>query len=449
MFLREAVLMHLRRFHTSFSSFGYAFLTGKALTPTMAGFSRSFTRFAIQLCMAKATVMAANLCLARYLDTKQFGELALVLAIGSYWCLPFFTCWGFSYVRFASRKDPVESCEKYLGATLVCVGLAVGLLFPILVFFRQEFSNALNLSIGTWLWGCFFGILMGAYYFSKNIFQAAREWNLYVASEFLFSLSLILGALILYLLINADQYPFTLYLLVFAHICGLVIGTKHIVNKIQWFTFDHFKQISIYGIGLCISFGLSLLGLQLDKILLNYYSDMNTVGRYQAYYISTYGILSGFSIILNNYLLPAYGQYGIKSVQRVLQRVLILSTLPLFAGCLVAGRLAFHLLGHSYGFLWSELLWASVFSVAAFWLQTEVFFAMTLGRKQLAVNSLAYALFIAVQCLTMPYLIRTHGVMGAYQGMTAASLGGLLVVLSAVAIAIKEEEVHTHEIQRR
>ena len=414
-----------------------------------ASFSRAFTQFALKLAIAKAMVMVANLCIARHLDTAHFGRLAIVLAIGNYWCLPFFTCWGLAYVRFASRQAQEESCREYLTGTLVCIALAVSIILPIQIIFRQEFSDFLNMSTSTWVYGCLFGILMGSYYFSKSIFQAKEKWSLYIASEFLFAISLTIGVILLYMLNSSRNFFNIIFILTFSHLLGSMIGLFEIKPAIKSPKLTYVNQVAYYGIGLFVSFGLSLMGMQLDKILLNSYSDTITIGRYQAYYISTYGILSSFSIIFNNYLLPAYGKHGQRTVQGVLQRILLLATLPMFTGCLLAGRLAFHLLGDSFGFLWSELAWASVFSVAAFWLQTEVFFSMTLGKKQLAVNSLAYATFIGIQFLTMPHLIRTAGVIGAYQGMTAASLAGLLIVYSAITISLKRGAVCANGIQCR
>ncbi len=437
------------RLQTTVWNRGYALLTGKTLTAALACFSRSFTRFALKLLMAKAMVMFAMLGMARYLDTADFGRLAMVLAIGNYWYLPFFTCWGLAYVRFASRKTDVDSSREQLAAALICAALALTFLLPIQILFRQEFSEFLNVSAKVWLYGCIFGILMGIYYFSKNIFQASEEWNLYAACEFIFSASFLIFVVLIYTTKVVDKFFTTLLVVGVAHILGSIIALFRIPLKLNKLPMEQVKNIGIYGIGLWISFSISLLGMQMDKFLLNHYADIDTVGRYQAYYMSTYGILSGFSIILNNYLLPAYGKYGEKTVQQVLQRVLLFLTLPLFAGCLVLGRSAFHLLGGSFGFVWSDLAWASVFSVAAFWLQTEVFFSMTLGKRQLGLNSLAYAIFVGIQLLTMPTLIRVHGVAGAFQGMTAATLSALLIVFSTVTIVVNRGGIGIHDNQSR
>jgi biotin transporter BioY len=63
---------------------------------------------------------------------------------------------------------------------------------------------------------------------------------------------------------------------------------------------------------------------------------------------------------------------------------------------------------------------------------------MTLGEKALLFNALAYAVFIAVQLISIPTLAKINGVSGTFQGMTAASITGFCIIITAVSFLMRK-----------
>lgn len=197
-------------------------------------------------------------------------------------------------------------------------------------------------------------------------------------------------------------------------------------------TYKELKAIAIYGLWIFVGFSMSLLAGQLDKLLINFHLGASSVGRYQAYYVVTFGILSSFFVVFNNYLLPEYGKHQKQIARKVLSRFLLSTALPLWIISLVCGRLIFPFFGKSYSFSWTELCWAATFTVFFFALQTLGFFAMTLGLSALAYNALAYLFFILIQLSVMTWLIQYNGVAGAFQGMSFASIVALAITVFAI-----------------
>jgi O-antigen/teichoic acid export membrane protein len=296
----------------------------------------------------------------------------------------------------------------------------------------------INVSPKIWVWGCVFGILMGGYYFSKNIFQAEQKWSFYVVGEYFFAGSLSIGILILFLTQPSSKFIPALVVFGLAHLVVMLFAFLMIFRSVRFPHYQDVKRIGFYGLVLLISFGLSLLAMQMDKLLLNHYTDASVVGRYQAYYVSTFGFLSSFTVILNNYLLPLYGKHSKETIKRMLIRFLLIVSVPIWFLCMFFGRLAFILFGKSFAFKWIELFWASTFTVCIFWIQVIVFFSMTLGEKALVFNALAYIVFIGVQLIAIPTLAKVNGVSGTFQGMTAASIIGFCVVIAAISYIMRK-----------
>lgn len=419
----------------------YRCITGRTLDADSARISRVFTGFALKLAIAKALVMFTTLAIGRLLGTESYGSLSLILALGSFWCLPFFTCWAFAYVKYVSETGAQNGPQEYLSPALLCSFLALLCILPPLFIFREQLSQFFQIPSHIWSWSCIFGALMGFYYFSKSFFQAVQNWRKYVLSEMIFAFTLALGLILAVLFNLSDIFHSILCIFIISHLAGSILFISSLPSSVRMPTSRIFSKMFYYGTGLFVSFGISLFSMQLDRLLLNYFTTTHTLGRYHAYYMSTYGILSSFLIIINNYLLPLYGQYNKSSIQRIIRRLLFISAIPLYIFSIIAGRIVFYILGEAYSFSWEEMIWASLFAVIIFWLQVQVYFAMTLGNRLLLFNGLAYVAFMLVQLLTMPTLVRLHNVVGAFQGMTAASLTAFLIVYAAVTFFLRQGKV--------
>jgi len=416
----------------------YYLFTGRQMTSSSADISNTFVGLAFKLGIAKIFVMISVILIGKFLGTAAYGNFALILAIGNFWCLPFFTSWGLTYVKFASESKGAYSSESLLSAAMSIVTLIICLLFPFLLIFRNPLSTMINVSPKIWVWGCVFGILMGGYYFSKNIFQAKQKWSSYVSGEYFFAGSLSIGILTLFLTQPGSKFIPAIVVFGFAHLVVMLFAFLMIFRSLRFPHYQDIKRIGLYGLLLLISFGLSLLAMQMDKLLLNHYTDASVVGRYQAYYVSTFGFLSSLTVILNNYLLPLYGKHSKETIKRMLIRFLLIVSVPAWFLCMFFGRFAFILFGKSFAFKWIELCWASTFTVSNLWIQIVVFFSMTLGEKALLFNAVAYAVFIAVQLISIPTLAKINGVSGTFQGMTAASITGFCVVIAAVFFLMRK-----------
>lgn len=378
--------------------------------------------------------MVSSILVGKYLGPSQFGSLTLILAIGNFWCLPFFTSWGLAYVNCSSRSNSEHLAEEYLSSSLAMSIISVSFWMLLLLGFKDKFSDIVNVTQDIWVFGCFFGILMGCYYFFKTTFQARQNWSSFATCEIFFAASLTLGLLLLFLGQPARKFGAVLTAFVLAHLVGSLPAIRVVFRDLRIPKPESFIKIAHHGFALMVSFGLSLIAMQLDKLFLNLYADSEAVGRYQAYYVSTFGLLSAFTTILNNYLLPLYGKYDIQTLKKILLRFLLVTSFPFCLCCLLCGRLAFILFGKSFNFNWFELAWASAFNVVIFCLQVVVFFSMTLGKNALLCNSAVYIVFISVQVISMPFLIQQSGVTGAFQGMTAASAVALGILLGMLPI---------------
>jgi len=416
----------------------YYLFTGRHVTSSTADISYSFVGLFLKLGVAKVCVMFSVIFIGKFLGAAAYGDFALILAIGNFWCLPFFTSWGLAFVKFTSEGKSQHACESLLSAAISVAALIICLLLPFLIVFRNPLAAMLNVSPKIWVWGCVFGTLMGGYYFSKNIFQAEQKWSFYVIGEYFFAGSLSVGILALFLAHPVSRFGPTIVIFGIAHLVVILFTLPTILRSLRFPHYKDMKRVSLYGFGLLISFGLSLLAMQMDKLLLNHYTDSSVVGRYQAYYVSTFGLLASFTVILNNYLLPLYGKHSKETVKRMLIRFLLTASLPIWLICMFFGRFAFILFGKSFAFKWIDLFWASTFTVCNFWIQVIVFFSMTLGEKALLFNAVAYSVFIAVQLFLIPTLAKINGVSGTFQGMAAASITGFCVVMAAISFLTRK-----------
>ena len=257
-------------------------------------------------------------------------------------------------------------------------------------------------------------------------------------AEYFFAGSLSIGILTLFLTQPGSKFIPAIVVFGIAHLVVMLFAFLMVFRSLRFPHYQDIKRIGFYGLVLLISFSLSLLAMQMDKLLLNHYTDASVVGRYQAYYVSTFGLLSGFIVILNNYLLPLYGKHSKETIKRMLIRFLLIVSVPIWFLCMFSGRLAFILFGKSFAFEWIELFWASTFTVSIFWIQVIVFFSITLGEKALLFNALAYAVFIAVQLISIPTLAKINGVSGTFQGMAIASIAGFSVIIAAVSYIMRK-----------
>lgn len=363
-----------------------------------------------------------NLLAGRLLGPSLYGQFQISLSYGGLFAIPMAMGINLALVRFvAPEKDPAKQ-QILFSSAAVLVGALTLSLSLVLLLFSRPFSAMLNISHPIYVLSIGIAIASSLFSIPKGMIYSLHKFRLGSFVEMLTGFLNLGIFLLLYIRFsNTANTP------IIARITATAVITLLLMYYLRRFVRPIIsrsiaKLFFQYGIFSMMNVVILFLLANIDRILLNWYRDLPTVGVYTAYMsAATFGS-SAFLQIFNTVFFPTMSRQKEKKV--VLDKMLILAKkfgFLAFIGSMIAIPVILKLFGSEYSInlLNTALIALSVtFSIG--WQILAVFLSSEGVRGTRATTALSMIAAIVLIVLSV-MLIPKMGVLGAIVSVLASN----------------------------
>jgi O-antigen/teichoic acid export membrane protein len=199
------------------------------------------------------------------------------------------------------------------------------------------------------------------------------------------------------------------------------------------------------GIAVVAIFSSSVVG-NINQLLINRFLDLKTVGIYQAYYLSTIGVVTFFVNILVTVFFPASSKYGDKSVIFRQMRRLFLLMPVLFAVVCAASYVIITLYGSGYPIMPDVIVMFSLATVLVFMYTTYNVFSSSLGISGIKATTISIIMISVIGAASSYVLIPTIQIRGAvFSIILSHAIGMVAIYLMAGRLLKKKDKTAPHK----
>lgn len=373
-----------------------------------------------------------NILVGRTLGTHDYGVFTLIQSIAMFAYVPMIMGLPTAMVKYNSEKNEFARQKEIISTTYGLTFIFMALSVLIYYIFIDSISTVFSTSKEVVSLSIIFAIVFVFYTVTTSTYQGLLQMKEYALSHPLYSV-ILLFSLFLFSFFGNLSYKTAVFCLYLANfISGVLILI--LVRRYLRLGFNKYwaRKLTKYGIFTTIA-GLSFIVLtNIDKIFINYYLDLDSIGIYQAYMFSTTGILSALVNPFNMVFFPACSKGDKKVIWQNLKKFLFI--LPLLVLSTILLSYAVIRYGYNYPVSWKLVLLFS-FMRCTYIPGVSILgcFVSSFGSRGAKQGGINLFLSIPLLIISLYLLVPMYGITGAAISVTVASI----IVLALNLLTIK------------
>lgn len=355
--------------------------------------------------------LAVSIIAARVLGASEFGQYSLVLSISRF--LPIVMGFGIAtaVVRYISKDPDTPEAKRILSTAVILVSM-LSLAATLVFFFGGSFfSRMLNVTELIFSVSIVYSLIITITQFGRSLHQSKKKFfSLSILEVCNTALSLVSLVVLFYFLGNRTyigastatalgQAPVA--------IAGIYLLYK-CLHRLE-FDFEWAKKIFSYGKYSAVAALSVFLTIAADKLILNSYFPLATVGIYMAYFTASQAFTINYILsAINTVLFPHLSSEDRNAENySILRKHLLLVLCGVFILNLISITVLVHFFGKEFPFILSLATLFSLSSSLSFGvgLYTVILNSHDLrGRKITSYGSLVFALLnVALNLILIPH----------------------------------------------
>lgn len=370
---------------------------------------------------------------ARVLGPENFGNLSLITAMGAILGVPMVLS-VVPMIKYAAGERNQSVQARIIATSYIEVLLFTAASVSFFLLFAPQLSRAFAVpntififSVSYAVFATFFSLATG----SLRIFFRMRAYAIFVAAQS----TILLAIFITFISLSLTSWQSAAYswYISYAIISLLMIIYLRDAIKLH-FDKSWAKTIANYALHAAPG-GVATASLGVDRVLINAFTTMSSVGIYNAYFAPSITIAIVFWGIFNSAFFP----YASRSRDRYTILLTINKAAPYFAIAFVPLFLflqwiAFIFYGHQYPFSWTISLLFAIAATAAFFYQCYSWLVASEGVNGAKANTFSSIIALSVLIALDVVLIPLVGISGAAIALFVAYLAAVLYLISKRSI---------------
>ena len=378
-----------------------------------------------------------NIFVGRTLGPHDYGVFTLIQSIAMFAYVPMIMGLPTAMVKYNSEKNEFVRQKEIISTTFGLTFIFMTISVLIYYIFIDSISTVFSTSREIVSLSIIFAILFGFYVVTTSTYQGLLQMKEYALSHPLYSAILLFSLLLLSFFGNISYKTAVFCMYISNFISGVLILI--LVRRYLRLGFNKYwaRKLTKYGIYTTMA-GLSFIVLtNVDKVFINYYLDLDSIGIYQAYMFSTAGILSALVNPFNSVLFPMCSKGDKKVIWHNLRKSLFI--LPLLALSTIILSYIIIKYGYNYPVSWKLVLLFS-FMRCAYIPGISILgcFVSSFGSRGTKQGSINLFLSIPLLILSLYLLVPRYGLIGAVISVIVASLIVLALNLSTIKRLLHE-----------
>ncbi|MBI4055697.1 MAG: oligosaccharide flippase family protein [Elusimicrobia bacterium] len=240
----------------------------------------------------------------RILGPAEFGKTSLILASSIFLMIPMQLGFAPASVKFISMEDSHEKQARVISTIFWSASLWTLVCLLLLFLFKNSIENLLKLDPAFFLWSCVYALATSFYYLIGNFLQGLKEFRRRGLLEITYGA---LALILFFFLARFHRADYTALILglTAALIASGLAGISHIKSYLR-LAFDPagFKNILTYTLPPVLNAVSAFLLYPLTVILLNRFTDAESVGIFSAYAVLTFIVSNALLVTVNTVLMP-------------------------------------------------------------------------------------------------------------------------------------------------
>lgn len=282
--------------------------------------------------IASGILFVVNILAGRWLGPVEYGKYGLVIAISSIFIIPMTIGIDNASIYYIAKSESEEEKKKYLSSSfflfliLICLSSLIFLLFN--TFLAKIFNTDFDILKITLIFSIFLAIrtILDSYIKGFHFFKFQS------LGKILESITVVISFILLFCLFNLVRFESYILSLLISY---TVIILTYLLKFRNYFyiNISHAKKILLYGSFASLG---SLSGIMLnsfDKILINKYIGQEQLGIYNAYFTSSFLLVSQLTALFINVFFPFLS--SLKEKNMVLKKINKLSGIFLIPALVV------------------------------------------------------------------------------------------------------------------
>lgn len=425
----------------------YTRVFGKPAGPVSRNFMKNVTYVFVGLLVAKVFSLFFQIYVGRSIGATEYGKYALVFSLAQFLWVPMLMGIGMATVKYLSSLEN-EKDRKALVSTSVAMVAVLSLLFA--GAFIAAADAIAGLASVTRLYAVAsvaVALLYAAWTYSQDILKGLGEMKMVGVMNVIHAVTIVGLSLVLLTDTRTAAVPVVSicggYLLSASAVFIFSGQRRYVALRWKpWLMMDR-KWARVLlgygGIAVVAIFSSSVVG-NINQLLINRFLDLETVGVYQAYYMSTIGVVTFFVNIIVTVFFPESSRYADKSVIfRQMRRLFLLAPVLFFVVC-AASFVIITLYGSGYPVMPDVMVMFALSTVFVFLYTIYNVFSSSLGMNGIKATTASIIMISVIGAVSSCVLIPLVQIRGAVFSIMLSHAIGLIAIYLMAGRLLKEHD---------
>lgn len=300
--IRQTFLQHFRRL----ISFIYERIFHEPAGEEVMNFVRNLSYIGMGTLLSSIFSFSYNIIAGRVLGASGYGSFTLLQSIAMILYIPMLLGLNVAMIKYCADSRDLHNQQKIISTTfsvVMCFTIISVLFFFI---FRHQLAVIFSVDQEIFLLSVLFSVLFVFYTLATSGLRGLHLMRNYAIFQPIYGFTL-LSALLIFFYLQVNSYKAMVYSTYLAF--GIVGSVVILISLKKYLTFyidrSWFSTLWKYS-SLAVIGGLSFtLYANIDRILINYYMDVESVGIYGVYYYAAFTMLTLISGIFTTVFFPA------------------------------------------------------------------------------------------------------------------------------------------------
>ena len=399
----------------------------KEAGPVTRNFMRNVVYVFIGLFVAKLLSLFFQIYVGRSIGAAEYGKYSFVFSVSQFLWVPMLMGVGMATVKYlSSERDDRE--RKKIVSTGTSIVIMFSLLFSAVFYLLADALSVLVAADRIYvLASILVAFTFSVWTFSQKLLQGLDRMKAIGVLNVAYSAVIVVASFLLLTVYRTSVAP------VIAICIGYLISSLVALPEMRRFfrpCIDRKWARILLGYGsiaFLAIFSSSISG-NINQLLLNMFLDFGSIGVYQAYYLSTIGVVTFFVNIIVTVFFPESSRYENKSVIFGQMRKLFIVSPVVYLTVCAASFVIITLYGSGYPMMPDLILEFALATVTVFLYTIYNVFSASFGVTGIKVTTASLVIISAIAITSSWTLIPVMGIHGAVASLIVSNTAGLVAI---------------------
>lgn len=381
-------------------------------------FVRNLSYVGLGTVLASLFSFSYNIIAGRVLGPAGYGGFTLVQSIAMFLYIPMLLGLNTAMIKYCAENKDQHQQRRIISTVFVATTFLTVTSVMLYCIFRHQIATIFSVDPEIIVLSILFAVLFTFYTLAISTLRGLHLMKDYAVFQPIYGITLLL-ALLLFIFIQFNSFKAMVYTTYLAYgVVGLIILFRFLKRYLTFFidrswlsTLWKYSSVTVIG-------GLSFtLYTNIDRIMINYYMDVESVGVYGVYYYASFTVLTLVSGIFTTVFFPtASKSHDRNSIYRKLNKIvpyLLILGLPV---ALIGEYVILRLFGEGYTIQLPLMLVFAIAAILVTWYGVYAWFFNSEGIEG-AKLTVSGTLIIAIANITLNIIlvpqIGLYGAIGA------------------------------------